>query len=114
MSFTLTSVLGGLITEDPVRWQRWIRLDEIHLGVSSSTPVNVLTLLTWIATKGGNQRKPEVILSPIVFLFVKNISSSSLTRNHRYRTPGYARIPALLILGQDCLFKLLDLQPDVV
>ncbi len=41
-----SSILGGLITEDLVWWVEGVRLDQVHLGVSSSTTEDILTLLT--------------------------------------------------------------------
>lgn len=47
LNYIFTSVIGGLITEDLVRWIEAVGLDQVHLGVSSSTAVDFLALLTW-------------------------------------------------------------------
>lgn len=54
----LTSVLGGLVAEDPVGGNRVARLDHVHLGVSASTTEDVLTLLTWGRSQAHHLTSP--------------------------------------------------------
>lgn len=46
VSYVLTSILGGLIAEDLVWRVKAVGLDQVHLGVFSSTTEDVFTLLT--------------------------------------------------------------------
>lgn len=54
LCFILTSVLAGLITEDLVWRVEGVGLDHVHLGVSSSTTVDLLTLLTCITQENNS------------------------------------------------------------
>lgn len=45
---------------------------------------------------------------------MNSVNTVDLTGHHRDRTFGGAWLRAVLMLGLDCLFQLLDLQPDLV
>lgn len=118
-SIVLTPILGCLVTEDLVWSCEGIRLDHVQLGFFSASTVDVFTFLTWPKRKIiitvcikkkvrwnnswnylSNRRGPASIISGNKEVF---------TGHHRNGTFSGAWLLAVLSLGLDCLFQLLDL-----
>lgn len=115
-SLILTSILCSLITEDLVWRALGIGMDQVHLGVFSSSTVDVLTLLTWSHRK-LKKTKNKLWYNTAAergYVFANSINTVTLTGYHRDWTLGGAWLLAVLPLGLDGLFQLLDLQPDLV